>query len=120
MLSCGKLFSISRIMVNGSCPVQEFLVGLDSKTQARFGWSIEQLRLRNVMAKEPLVRHIDGKMWELREESNTNIYRIMYFIFSGQHIVLLHGFQKNTQKTPRREIDVAQQRMEKFIKREEN
>src|SRR5437667_114410 len=52
---------------NGTCPVREFLVSLDAKTQVRFAWSIEQLRLRNVAAREPLVRHLDGKLWELVE-----------------------------------------------------
>jgi len=72
------------------------LRGLDAKTQRRFRWSIEQLRLRNVQAREPLVRHLDGKIWELREESQTNIYRLLYFFFTGRRIVFLHGFQKKT------------------------
>ena len=60
---------------NDKNPIGEFLGGLDLKTQARFAWSIEQLRLRNIQAKEPLVRHIEGKLWELREESQTNIFQ---------------------------------------------
>jgi phage-related protein len=32
-------------------------------------------------------------------------------------IVFLHGFQKKTQKTPRREIEIAQRRMDDFIRR---
>lgn len=43
---------------NGASPVEEFLDGLDLKTRARFRWSIEQLRVRNVQAREPLVRHV--------------------------------------------------------------
>src|SRR6266511_5543230 len=89
---------------DGSSPVTEFLESLDRKTHGRFAWSIEQLRLRNVQAREPLVRHLEGKLWELREESQTNIYRLLYVFFTGRRIVFLHGFQKKTQKTPRREI----------------
>ena len=92
---------------NGHSPVEEFLESLDTKTQVRFDWSIEQLRIRNVRAQEPLVRHLEGKLWELREESGTNIYRILYFFFSGRQIVFLHGFHKKTQKTPRHEIEVV-------------
>jgi phage-related protein len=102
---------------NDHNPVQDFLQTLDDKTQTRFAWSIEQLRIRNVRAKEPLVRHLGGKLWELREESNTNIYRLLYFFFSGRQIVLLHGFQKKTQKTPSREIEIALQRLDHYIKR---
>jgi phage-related protein len=104
----------------GDSSVREFLQSLDIKTQARFAWSIEQLRIRNVRAQEPLVRHLDGKLWELREESSTNIYRLLYFFFSGRRIVFLHGFQKKTQKTPRREIEIALQRLDSFTKRQRN
>jgi phage-related protein len=88
---------------NGVSPVQEFLLGLDKKTYVRFLKSFDLLKERNVQAREPLVKHIEGKLWELREE----IYRIIYVFFTGKRIVLLHGFTKKTQKTPRREIELA-------------
>jgi len=103
---------------SGAKPVREFLDGLDRKTQARFVWSIEQLRVRNTQARAPLVRHLEGKLWELREESKTNIYRVIYFFYQGRRIVFLHGFMKKTQKTPRREIDLALKRYARFIERE--
>ena len=102
----------------GRRPAREFLQSLDAKTLARFVWSIEQLRIHNVRAHEPLVRHLEGKLWELREESNTNIYRLLYFFFSGRKIVFLHGFQKKEQKTPRREIEIALRRLSSFVKKE--
>ncbi len=102
----------------GAEPVRAFLAGLDAKTQIRFAWSIEQLRVRNTQAGEPLVKHIEGKIWELRRASSGNIYRVMYFFFTGRRIVLLHGFQKKTQKTPRSEIEIAETRMADFIRRQ--
>ena len=47
---------------DGSSPVEDFLEIVDMKSRARFLWSIEQLRLRNINAREPLVRHLDGKL----------------------------------------------------------
>ncbi|MDO8691659.1 MAG: type II toxin-antitoxin system RelE/ParE family toxin [Dehalococcoidia bacterium] len=102
----------------GNSPVYEFLRGLDGDAQASLGWAIEQLRMRNVQAREPLVRHLEEKLWELRRESKTNIYRLLYFFFSGRRIVLLHGFQKKTEKTPRREIETARARYRAFMERE--
>ena len=68
---------------NGHAPVEEFLDSLDLKTRARFRWSMERLRVRNVRAREPLVRHLEGDLWELREKSQTNVYRIIYFSLPG-------------------------------------
>lgn len=101
----------------GNSPVREFLRTLDRKTRARFDWSIEQLGVRNVHATEPLVKHIEGKLWELRRASDGNIYRLVYFFFNGRTIVFVHGFQKKTQKTPRGEIAIAQARMNDYIRR---
>ena len=67
----------------GSRPVNEFLGKLDGKTEVRFLRAIEQLRQRNVLAREPLVRHLEGKLWELREVNNSNAYRLLYFFFTG-------------------------------------
>src|SRR3990172_6499172 len=106
------------IDTQGNSPVLEFLKTLDRKTSARFDWSIDQLRQRNVHAGEPLVKHLEGKIWELRRASDGNIYRLLYFFFTGRKIVFVHGFQKKTQKTPRREIVIAQQRMQDYIERE--
>jgi phage-related protein len=99
----------------GGRPVLAFIESLDERTQARLQRAIVELRVRNVRATFPLVRHIEGKLWELREESQTNIYRLFYFFFRGRRIVLLHGFQKKSQKTPRREIETALRRMQEFV-----
>ena len=103
---------------SGESPVETFIDSLDLKTQGRFDWSIEQLRVRNVTAREPLVRKLDGKLWEIREESRTNIYRVIYCFFTGRRIILLHGFQKKTQRTPRGEIEIADRRLARFLERE--
>ncbi len=102
----------------GHSPVREFLASLDEDTQQSIGWAIEQLRLRNVQTREPLVRHLESKLWELRRESNTNIYRVIYFFFTGKQIVFVHGFQKKDRKTPRDELAIAHARYAAFIKRE--
>jgi len=76
------------------------------------------LRIRNVRAGMPLVRHLEGDLWELREESRGNIYRLLYFFSIGRHIVFVHGFHKKTQRTPAREIAIAQARFRTFLARE--
>lgn len=102
----------------GDEPVAEFLRSLDQRTQVRFDWSIEQLRLRNIQAREPLVKHLEGKLWELRRERGTNIYRMLYVLLSNRRILFLHGFQKRTRKTPRGEIEIAMRRLADITDRE--
>src|SRR6266516_3325641 len=103
---------------SGNSPVRELLNSLDETAQESLLVGIELLRNRNVTAREPLVRHLEGKLWELRRESRTNIFRVIYFFFTGRRIVLLHAFQKKTQKTPRQEIETALARYNRFIQRE--
>ena len=103
---------------SGRVPVREFLLQLDPKTHGRFQWSVEQLRVHNVRAGYPLVRHVDGKLWELREESRTDIFRVLYFFFSGRRIIRLHGLAKKTRRLPPGEIEIALRRLKLFEERE--
>ncbi|MCE7054936.1 type II toxin-antitoxin system RelE/ParE family toxin [Algoriphagus sp. AGSA1] len=48
----------------------------------------------------------DG-LYEVRVQVGNNIFRIFCFFDEGQLVVLMNGFQKKTQKTPRTEIDKA-------------
>ncbi|CAN5197190.1 hypothetical protein BH23CHL1_BH23CHL1_19520 [soil metagenome] len=61
----------------------------------------------NVQAREPLARHIADCLWELREESSGNIYRVFYIFYARRWIVFLHEIQKKSQKTPRRKIAIG-------------
>jgi len=52
-------------------------------------------------------KHIEDGIYEIRVEMGSNIYRIFCFFDDDKLVVLLHGFQKKTQKTPRNEIEQA-------------
>ena len=62
---------------------------------------------------QPVVKHIDGSIWELRPLAN----RIFFFYWKDNKYVLLHHFIKKTQKTPPREIDTARAKMKDYIER---
>ena len=61
----------------------------------------------------PLVRQVKGrrKLWEMRVRATSGAIRIFYFAHTGQRFVILHGFVKKRQKTPRRELNIAERRM---------
>ncbi|MEM1405500.1 MAG: type II toxin-antitoxin system RelE/ParE family toxin [Bacteroidota bacterium] len=52
-------------------------------------------------------KHLEDGIYEIRIEVGGNIYRIFTFFDDNKLVILLHGFQKKTQKTPRKEIERA-------------
>lgn len=62
---------------------------------------------------QPIVKHIDGSIWELRPLAN----RVFFFYWKDNRFVLLHHFIKKTQKTPPHEINQARKKMKDFIER---
>lgn len=60
--------------------------------------------------REPYVKHLEGPVWEMRMKGRDGIARAAYVTATGRRVVVVHGFPKKTQKTPRREIDIALRR----------
>lgn len=58
----------------------------------------------------PYVRHIQGKLWEMRMKGRDGISRALYVTAVGQRLVVVMVFIKKTQKTPPKEIQVALER----------
>ena len=56
------------------------------------------------------VKHLEGKLWELRMAGRDGISRAIYVTASGQRVVILRAFVKKKQQTPKRELDIARQR----------
>ncbi len=54
-------------------------------------------------------KHVEDGIYEIRIDSRGDIYRIFSFFDEHKIVVLLHGFQKKTQKIQRKEINRAKQ-----------
>lgn len=61
----------------------------------------------------PIVKHIDGSIWELRPLKN----RIFFFYWKDNKFVLLHYYIKKSQKAPVKEIDKARKNLREFLER---
>ena len=59
---------------------------------------------------EPHLKHLEGKLWEMRMKGRDGIARSLYVTASGRRVVVLRTFVKKTQKTPRREMALALER----------
>ena len=60
--------------------------------------------------REPYVKHLEGPLWEMRMKGRSGIARACYVTAVGKRVVVVHVFEKKTQKTPRREILTALKR----------
>ena len=60
--------------------------------------------------REPYVKHIEGKIWEMRLKGRDGIARSLYMTATGRRVAVLRTFIKKTEKTPRREIEIALER----------
>lgn len=67
-------------------------------------------------------RFIEGSdgIYEIRVEIDSNIYRIFCCLDKGAVVVLFHGFQKKTQKTPPKEIKRAEAIKKEYFKSKED
>ncbi len=84
----------------------DFMSGLSEKEQLKVRKS---LLLFSSVERMPYhyIKHIRAGVYEFRVGLGNNIFRL-FFIYDGEKIVvLLNGFRKKTQKTPKREIDKA-------------
>lgn len=108
---------------NGKEPLKEYLQELGSRTDknSRINFNkirdyIKTLSIYGTRAGEPFVKHISGEIWELRPLRN----RILFFAYDGEQIILLSHFIKKTQKTPKKEIEKAQNLMTEYKERGKN
>ncbi len=60
--------------------------------------------------REPYVKHLEGKLWEMRLMGRDGIAGAIYVTASGRRVFILRTFVKKSQKTPRSELELARER----------
>ena len=80
-------------------PAARKAIGADIKT-VQFGWPIGM----------PVVRKLESGLWEVRSHIPEGIARVLFTV-AGARMVLLHGFVKKTQATPKADLALAILRM---------
>ena len=106
----------------GNEPIAEFINELRQKSytdkNARVNLHkivayIDVLCEKGSIVGEPVMKHLQGDIWELRPLDN----RILYAYYKDNMFILLHHFTKKTNKTPQREIDQAKRNLADYIER---
>ncbi len=87
---------------------EEFLLAQPIKVQNKIYKIIEALETLERIPSQYLkhLENTDG-LYEARIKLGSNIWRVFCFFDEGKLVILLNGFQKKTQKTPKNEIDKA-------------
>lgn len=90
----------------GRRPVRDWLMDLSREDRRQIGIDIQRVEFGWPLGM-PYCRSLGQGLWEVRSSlSGGRIARIIFFIQNGE-MVLLHGFEKKTQKTPAQDIDLA-------------
>lgn len=97
---------------SGREPVRLWLQELSSQDRKIIGRDIREVQISWPVGS-PLVKPFGNGLWEIRSNLPTRISRVL-FVFHEGTIVLLHGFIKKTQSTPKNEIELAQKRAKKL------
>ena len=101
----------------GDSPIDEFLDELDKKSKAKVEAYLSFLVEHGPNLKRPYADHVRSKIRDLRIHYSSNQYRILYFFYLRDQIVLVHAFSKKTQQLRESDIELAERRIEDWIRR---
>lgn len=102
----------------GKCPVEEFLDSLDDRQVTRVLWVLRLIKELEKIPKEYFKKLIGtDDIWEIRISAGRSNFRILGFFDGNNFIVLTNGFAKKSPKTPRKEIQLAEQRKKDYMGR---
>ncbi len=94
---------------SGNEPVRDWLRSLEKDVRQAIGTDVARAQIEWPVGL-PLVGSMGTGLYEVRTSLDGSIYRVLFYVDAGA-MVLLHGFQKKSQKTPKADLDVARQRM---------
>jgi phage-related protein len=97
---------------SGAEPVRDWLKSLSPHERKQIGEDIKTVQWGWPLGM-PLVRPVGGGMYEVRTCLSNRIARVLFAFKDGQ-IILLHGFIKKAQKTPKADLDLARERMKRL------
>ncbi|MBI1928260.1 type II toxin-antitoxin system RelE/ParE family toxin [Candidatus Poribacteria bacterium] len=105
---------------SGRCPVEEFLSSLTVRQRKKVLFVLQLIEELDRVPQEYFkkLRGADD-IWEVRVQHGNNIFRLLGFFDSADVVVLNHAFTKKTQKTPRPEIRIAEQRKQDYHRRKQ-
>ncbi len=85
--------------------------------RAAFGRLVQRIEAVGLeRIREPHVKHLRGKLWEMRFSGRDGIGRAIYVTAVGRRVVVVHAFIKKTEKTPPAALLIAENRAKEIEK----
>jgi phage-related protein len=94
----------------------DFFNGLPLGAREKFNWTLALIAsIERVPSK--FFKHIESSdgLYEIRVEFEGNIYRVFSFFDKGNLVILINGFQKKTNKAPKKEIMIAKRLKKEYF-----
>lgn len=93
----------------------DFYYAQRPEVQHKIDWVIGLVRTLR-MVPEKFFKHLEGTdgLFEIRIKIGSDIFRILCFFDEGNLIILLNGFQKKSDKTPKNEIEKAERLKKRY------
>ena len=99
----------------------DFFTTLKPVVQRKFNWTLKLIATINRVPIK-FFKHLKGTtgIYEIRVEVGSDIFRVFSFFDKGQLVVLVNGFQKKSQKTPKNEIALAEKLKKQYFDEKES
>jgi phage-related protein len=103
--------------ISDNNPVKEFLESLSKSQITKVIRILRVIENYGIKQSFPYTKKLTGtNLWEIRILGKDNI-RIIHAIVFGHDILLLHGFFKKKQKTPKKDLSISIDRFNDWTKR---
>ena len=106
--------SVSYEIIYYSDALQAEILALPEGLSGRYFALTDRMQLHGANLGLPHTKAFGDGLFELRLKSTEGIARVFYCTLVGQRIVMLHSLVKKSQKTPLRELRIAETRMKEI------
>ena len=101
---------------NGDCPVQNYLDSLANKQVEKVFFVLDLIENIGIVPGKFFKKlEATDDIWEVRIQYGNNIFRFLGFLDGNDLVILNHAFTKKTQKTPAKEIKIAERRKKEYF-----
>jgi len=91
--------------------VEDAIIDMPPKIQARMLKLLDLVEEHGANLGAPHTTPMSDGLFEIRAKAKEGIGRALFCYMKGKHVYILHAFVKKSQKTPKKDLDLAKARM---------